>query len=193
MPFDTGLMALLKAHTGPMARKVAVVFTNIGAFDGICIYPTLIMLLWGWARKLPRWRRHALLYMTTILLVGLAANILRGGLGRARPGNPDGWYGPTIKSKYNSFPSAHASVAGASFAYVLVACPPASVPVGAIALGICWSRVQLERHRPSDIVFGAGLGFTIAFVFNRALRRTFSLGGPPTESTTVAGPPHPPS
>ncbi|MEM8550520.1 MAG: phosphatase PAP2 family protein [Verrucomicrobiota bacterium] len=121
-----------------------------------------------------RWQRIVLAITFAALWAGIAVNILRPGFGRPRPSTDaaDGLNPMTFSSGYHSFPSGHASTAFATATAVTMVCPPAAFPAYITAGGIAWSRMQLNRHHPADILGGFGLGTFWGFLFGTAYRRT---------------------
>jgi membrane-associated phospholipid phosphatase len=94
-----------------------------------------------------------------------AAVLVKRVVRRARPDLPDVPPLVTTPSRL-SFPSAHASstaAAAVGFAPLLGAAPLAVVTAGMLV-----SRVLLGVHYPSDVVFGAALGSSVALLVRRA-------------------------
>ncbi|MEM9227523.1 MAG: phosphatase PAP2 family protein, partial [Verrucomicrobiota bacterium] len=124
--------------------------------------------------KSRHWQRIVLVITFAALWAGIAVNILRPGFGRPRPSTEaaDGLYPISFAHGYHSFPSGHATTAFATATAVTMVCPPAAFPAYLTAGGIAWSRMQLNRHHPADILGGFGLGTFWGFVFGAAYRRT---------------------
>ncbi len=103
----------------------------------------------------------------------LLASVVAGTTGRPRPSTrvADGWYGPSIQYKYNSFPSGHTS-ASAGFFVVLAL---AEWPVGAVALvvplAVGAARMLVNAHHLSDIVASLIVGVLAAYLVQRILWR----------------------
>ena len=131
----------------------------------------LLLLGLGVVCGCPRWRQicHACLIATAVS--GMAVNVFRAPLGRARPyaNLPDGFYGPHLKAAYHGFPSGHATSAFASAAAVAAAAPLIGVPCLIFAGGVSWSRLQLNHHHPVDVLTGAALGTLIGLCFGSAV------------------------
>jgi membrane-associated phospholipid phosphatase len=108
----------------------------------------------------PRWRHicHACIIATIVSTV--VVNVFRPTLGRARPYSelPGNFYGPHLDSKYHGFPSGHATSAFAAAAAIGAASPLIGAPCLLFAGGVSWSRMQLNRHHPLDVLTGAALG-----------------------------------
>lgn len=126
-----------------------------------------ILFVQGVAFGCPRWRQVAWACLLALLVSGVIVNLFRPTLGRARPhsGLPGDFYGPTMDSKFHGFPSGHATSAFAPAAAVMAAAPLLGVPCVILAGEISWSRMQLNRHRPLDVMTGAALGTLIGLCF----------------------------
>jgi len=115
---------------------------------------------------------RAMFLFMAIALPGIAANILKGIIGRARPfvgGAPDPYlFSPwTWGHAYASFPSGHATTAG-SVAVAFGALWPRLRPLlWAYVLAILISRVVVTAHHPSDVVAGAVFGAVGAWLVRR--------------------------
>jgi membrane-associated phospholipid phosphatase len=133
----------------------------------------LALLIWGagaiFNRK--RWRQFGWTCLLAFLVATLAVDVFRCGLGRARPnsGLPDGFYGPHVATQYQSFPSGHATTSFATALSLASASPVLSVPCTVYAVTVGWSRMQLNRHHPLDVLTGAVLGGFIGLCFAGAL------------------------
>jgi membrane-associated phospholipid phosphatase len=133
----------------------------------------LVILIWGagavFNRK--RWRQLGWACLLAFLVATVAVDVFRCGLGRARPnsGLPDGFYGPHIATQYQSFPSGHATTSFATALSLASASPVLSVPCTVYAVTVGWSRMQLNRHHPVDVLTGAVLGSFIGLCFAGAL------------------------
>ena len=101
-----------------------------------------------------------------LLLNGAATMALKAGVGMARPklGSGPIFVGPTLQSEYHAFPSGHTSSAFAA-ATVVAEYYPDYGPWAYLAAGLVGlSRIMEEEHWPSNVVFGAGLGYLTARV-----------------------------
>ncbi|WP_206519924.1 MULTISPECIES: phosphatase PAP2 family protein [unclassified Mesorhizobium] len=143
------------------------------------------------------WTCFAFLVLCAVGLSGLAVNLLKYGIGRARPLYFND-YGVlslhpfAMDARFAGFPSGHATTMGAVFGVLLLLFPRRwHIALAATAL-IASTRVFVGAHYPSDTVagFGLGLAFAIAaglvfarlgFIFRRPSstrpvpKRTFRL------------------
>lgn len=139
--------------------------------DVIWVVP-LVLVLFGVGVKFgcPRWRQAAWACVFAVLASTVAVTLLRPTFGRARPHtNLGNFHGPTLESKFHGFPSGHATSAFAPAAAVLAAAPVVGVPCLIFAGGVSWSRLQLNRHRPLDVLTGAALGTLLGLCFGSAV------------------------
>ncbi len=99
-----------------------------------------------------------------LLMNGAATMALKVGIGMARPelGLGPVFIGPSLEGEYQAFPSGHTSSAFAT-ATVVAEHYPAYGPWAYLAAGLVGlSRIMEEKHWPSNVVFGAGLGYLTA-------------------------------
>ncbi|MFH1066451.1 MAG: phosphatase PAP2 family protein [bacterium] len=138
---------------------------------------TLIVafVLWffGWLVKKPRWRRAAVACVLAAALAGGTANCLRLTLGRPRPSAylADGFYGLQKSANFHAFPSGHAATSFGTAAALAVAMPPLALPAFASAGFVCWARMRLNRHYPTDILVGGALGIVFGVFLGWSARR----------------------
>lgn len=120
----------------------------------------------------PRSRQIAWACVLAAVASTIIVNLFRPTLGRARPYSnlPSGFHGPHLKSEFHSLPSGHATSAFASAAAVAAASPLIGAPCLIFAGSVSWSRLQLNRHRPLDVVTGAALGTLIGLCFGGAVK-----------------------
>jgi membrane-associated phospholipid phosphatase len=119
--------------------------------------------------------------LTRSILAIVAATLLKGIIGRARPNeaslDPFHFQPFAAQDMFASAPSAQATLAAAIGCSLAMSFPKATIPILAAAIAICLSRVLVGEHWTSDVIFGWALGRGIAMVLNR---RHASVFGKPT-------------
>ncbi len=133
----------------------------------------LLLLSLAWLRGNKNWARIFLAMLIACALAGVAARVIKIGVGRARPAvqTEAVWNGPSLSSKYHAFPSGH-TAASTAFFFVLfftnwrigLACLPIPILIG-------FSRMYVGAHYLSDVVFAAILGLLCSLLVARALLR----------------------
>jgi undecaprenyl-diphosphatase len=155
----------------------AETFTDLG-LGGWYIIPAVLCLvavnLVDWRALSNRslllafnWTGFAAYALASMGLSGLAVNVLKYGIGRARPLHfadlgAFSLHPFAFDASFASMPSGHATTMGAVFAIVLFCFPRWRYPALFYALAICATRVLVGAHYPSDVVAGFGFGFACA-------------------------------
>ncbi|MGO4437249.1 lipid A 1-phosphatase LpxE [Rhizobium sp. RAF56] len=196
--FMTGNMVLLSAllldvplgagigRLDPSIHFFGRMLTDVGQ-SGWLIAVSAFLLFEGWARarltQPARCRCRAVqisriggYLLLTIALSGIAANLLKRAIGRARPEHFDDLgsfaFSPfSGHASFASFPSGHATTIGAFFAALAFLFPRHRFVFAASALWLGATRVMVGAHYPSDVVAGLALGswfsFMVALVYSR--------------------------
>ncbi|MDX8460328.1 phosphatase PAP2 family protein [Mesorhizobium humile] len=160
------------------------------------------------------WTCFAFLVLCAVGLSGLAVNVLKYGIGRARPLYFDSFgvlslHPFAMDARFAGFPSGHATTMGAVFGILLLLFPRRWYLALAVTACIASTRVFVGAHYPSDTVAGFGLGLAFAvvsglvfarlgFIFGRSgsklpmPKRTFRLwwSDPPNVRISMAGQSH---
>lgn len=107
---------------------------------------------------------------------GITVNLVKALAGRLRPRllHRDGIYGfdPfTLDPDRMSFPSGHSAVAVALAVGMSLYYPRMRLPLFALALLVCSSRVLSSAHYPSDVVLGAYLAYLVTTALYTQLSR----------------------
>ena len=115
------------------------------------------------------WTCFAFLVLCAVGLSGLAVNVLKYGIGRARPlyFNDFGvlsLHPFAMDARFAGFPSGHATTMGAVFGILLLLFPRRWYIALAVTACIASTRVFVGAHYPSDTVAGFGLGLAFAVV-----------------------------
>lgn len=170
---DGDFLSKLHPEEPGTAQEVARSISFWGDFPtGIFLFFALVYGT-GLIMKSRRFRQIAVACLLAAAVAGTLANCFRLTLGRPRPSAAavDGFYGPTMMSDYQGFPSGHAATGFASGVAVAVAMPPVGVPIIAVAGSIGWARMKLNRHYPSDIFVGGSIGTLFGILFGYSVRR----------------------
>jgi membrane-associated phospholipid phosphatase len=123
----------------------------------------------------PRGRRRAAVLLLVAIAAGLAAGLLKIGVGRERPSHFDQpvgaerivFRGPEMglgEAAYQSFPSGHVTAAFASATCLASFYPPARVICFGVATAAGVNRVVKHQHFLSDVVAGGLLGHLMALL-----------------------------
>ena len=158
-------------------------FTDFFTDFGLCgwyLIPAALCLV---AANLTDWRRlsrqtrllvynwtcFAFLVLCAVGLSGLAVNLLKYGIGRARPlyFNDFGvlsLHPFAMDARFAGFPSGHATTMGAVFGILLLLFAKRWHIALAVTACIASTRVFVGAHYPSDTVAGFGLGLAFAIV-----------------------------
>jgi membrane-associated phospholipid phosphatase len=143
----------------------------------------LVLALGAWRRIDRRlkaaWAEIAALLAFTFFSVGLAAiavNIVKQLVGRGRPilfAEDGGFTFDAFNFDYAnaSFPSGHATTAGAAIIVGALLFPRLRIPIVIVGLLIPASRIVIGAHYPSDTVAGLVLGMGVAYSIARFLLR----------------------
>lgn len=172
-PYEDGWMLALRSDGEGFARWVAEFLSEWGDFPKGPVYLAVGLLIVGLIGNKPKLKRIAITCLLGGALAGVVVNVFRPSLGRPRPYAhvQDGLYGPSMQHRYNGMPSGHTAAAFGYSTALAVAYPPAGVPAMLFATSVGWSRMEVNRHRPTDVVIGALIGLHYGLVVGWAARR----------------------
>jgi len=136
------------------------------------------------------WTCFAFLVLCAIGLSGLAVNLLKYGIGRARPLYFDSFgilslHPFAMDARFAGFPSGHATTMGAVFGILLLLFPRRWYIALAITACIASTRVFVGAHYPSDTVAGFGLGLACAIVTGLVFARLGFIFRQPSSTRPV--------
>jgi undecaprenyl-diphosphatase len=176
----------LTGDLDPALHRVFAAITRIGKSDwsillaaGLCLGFALRARRAARPRDAVVWRHAAGLagfVLAALLTSGIAANVLKWGLGRARPSLSDGAapfdFAPIATSAgWASFPSGHATTIVALAVALGFIWPRLRLAFLTLALWVAVSRVMVGAHWLSDVVAGAALGAATAYALRLWLAR----------------------
>ncbi|MER9296162.1 phosphatase PAP2 family protein [Mesorhizobium sp. M0621] len=177
---------MLRDQWSPGFVHLADFFTQFG-LGGWYLIPSALLLvvsnLTDW-RSLSRrslmlaynWTCLAFLVLGAVGLSGLAVNVLKYAIGRARPLYFDQFgvlalHPFAFDARFAGFPSGHATTMGAVFGVALLLFPRRWYIALAITACIASTRIFVGAHYPSDTVAGFGLGCAFALACGLAFAR----------------------
>lgn len=184
-PFDAeAIRAVAHSRFPPLVFLRDI--TNVGRSTAYLVTAFIVMAAasfvdWRGLRRRVR-GRIALVYgqatfaFAAIALSGLAANLVKLVVGRARPKFLD-LYGPDYREAFHagydfaSFPSGHSTTMGAIAAILALWFPRWRLPIGAVAFVLACSRTAAGAHYPSDVLGGFVFGFLFTAFLARLLAR----------------------
>jgi membrane-associated phospholipid phosphatase len=171
-PWDAPLLRQIQ-ELGAGHRELAIWLSEIGRFENSTVVLTLALGIGALLTRRPSFRQAAVACLMAGIMAGLAVTVLRPGIGRARPHSQlePGFYWLELRPDLHSMPSGHAASNTASAAAVAMVMPAVGVPASLVAAGICWSRLELDQHYPTDVLWGAVLGGSIGIAIGGPLRR----------------------
>ncbi len=170
----------------PVTMNIFEVVTRLGQSAWVLYLAGAIVLAISFfpANRLKRRRRvqiHDLLLVsyfvfTSVAFSGLIANLAKNLIGRARPEfTPEGmvWFSKPFGDNYDfaSFPSGHATTAGALLMALILLAPRFRVFFLIAGIWIAISRPVLGVHFPSDILAGMALGAGFTWIYARSFAR----------------------
>jgi undecaprenyl-diphosphatase len=169
-----------------LGESAWVLYVAGGALLALSLYPVDRL---GRAQRL---RVHdialiAYFLFTSVAFSGLLTSLLKNLIGRARPAfTPEGsvWFSNPFGDTYDfaSFPSGHATTAGALTMALMLLAPRYRIFFLVAGIWIAVSRPVLGVHFPSDILAGFALGSAFTYVYARSFARKrllfcFGAGG----------------
>lgn len=176
-PNDQTWLTLVRASRqsahGKMLSSLAGSLSLAGDFQRLNAGLVLGFVILARMTHKQRWRRLAMVCLLSAALSGLAAVSMRFMLGRARPiaRMNGGFYGPDLRTDYQGCPSGHTATAFGAAVPLVIADPLVGVPVIALASGVAWSRLYLNKHYPTDIAAGLWVAIMFGIPFGWVARR----------------------
>lgn len=175
-PYETALLHAIQSIANPQYQSVAKQLSFWGDYQTGTLILSFTLWLAGFFSRRSYLRNAAIACLIAASAAGLFTDLFRYGLGRARPnaGVADGFYGPSLKSKFHGFPSGHTTTAFGTAIPIAVMFPSVAIPSVAVAASVGWSRMYLNYHRPTDVLVGAGIGISFGLVIGVAARRLYA-------------------
>jgi len=178
MPYDRMLLkSLRQCAVGShfeLLNRAAIELSFWGDFLG---FNMLVFVGLGLTARL-----RGSLFFRRLLIAAVLGSVLSGGLanvsrtltGRSRPSEKSelGFHGPSLSANRHSFPSAHSATTFGASVPVAVALPPVGIPMLILSSGVAWSRMQNNRHHPSDVFASVALSILLGVPLGMVVRRT---------------------
>jgi membrane-associated phospholipid phosphatase len=181
-----GPLAAYAQHHPLALRPMGSVVTDLGQSGWILLVSLFLCVEACICYRLASsWRRrfqaalvgHMTLYVfLCVALSGLTANLFKRAIGRARPALYDdlgifSLHSFAGSSRFESFPSGHATTIGALMMAMALLAPAFRLPFLVMGLWLGFSRVVVGAHYPSDVIAGLALGawfsLALAILFSR--------------------------
>jgi membrane-associated phospholipid phosphatase len=167
---DPPALAWVAQHQDASARSF---FRSVSKFGDWYEHVAVGFILLGlaWWRGNNRWMRIVTAMILACALAGVAARAVKISTGRPRPAAETEtsamWNGPSLKARYNAFPSGHTAASTAFFATLALVSWRIGAGCLVIPLLIGFSRMYVAAHHLSDVVAGAVLGLLAAYFIVR--------------------------
>jgi undecaprenyl-diphosphatase len=107
--------------------------------------------------------------VTVAIQTALVEGLVKRATRRDRPGSDVPLKFHARRPPSTSFPSGHAASAAAAAILLADGRPRWRAPLGLLALGVAWSRVQTGLHHVSDVLAGLALGAAVGLLVRRLL------------------------
>ncbi len=121
----------------------------------------------AWWRGNRKWTRIFLSMLVALAIAGLVGRGIKIGTGRARPSVRAEEVWNRFSTKYHAFPSGHVAASTAFFGVLFFAKRRAGLACLPIPVLIGFSRMYVNAHYLSDVVFAAILGILCAILVGR--------------------------
>jgi len=185
-PYDGILLQRLRS-ADPALQSAAIWLSSIGRFENSSLAFAVALAALGLLLRRPRLRVAAVACLLAGLVAGIGVNLLRPTFGRARPhaAVQPGFYWFEMRPELHSMPSGHATSNAASAAAIATVVPVLTPLAVLYAGGVAWSRMQLNRHYPTDVIWGLVLGGSVGLAIGAAAR---DRRGSPRPASRDTGP-----
>lgn len=173
---DRRWLDLLVDDRDPALIRLAKKLSNWGELHFLPLFLSVLLWFSGRFANRPAWRLAGAAGLLGACGAGLLGLFLKILFGRPRPhlGVADTLQGFSWHWDFQSFPSGHSSHCWGLVAGVAVLAPRWALPYGLFAAAVCWSRMYLNRHYPSDIFGGLVCGVFVGLVFALAARQSLA-------------------
>jgi membrane-associated phospholipid phosphatase len=190
-PHDRALLEtvhFLPFDRSDAARSLAWYLSTFGDYPTYNFPLALLIWIYGAVTKKSQWCRAAIICFIGASMAGLFADFFRLTAGRARPSThqPDRFYGITyaFSGGYQSFPSGHAAAVFGTAMALIVTDLRLGILTTIFAIAVAWSRLELERHYPSDVAAGTVMGIYFGLLVGLGAKAHWKRNAPPLDRRT---------
>jgi len=165
---DAGAQAWITEHQSAAVKKFMRGVSRLGDWPGHISLGLILLVLAYWRRS-KKWMRIAAAMILACAIAGVVVRVVKISTGRARPSvqTEAAWSGPSLKARYNAFPSGHTAASTAFFGTLALASWRIGVAFLIIPLLIAFSRLYVGAHHLSDVVCAALIGILAAYFVAR--------------------------
>jgi len=165
--FDRPLTELFATYRGSGLYLTFKQVTRLGESQWYLIAGLLAWIILK--KRAPQQAASGMLLFSSVAASGIAANLFKSLLGRARPRLyfHDGIYGFDffhIEYAWLSFPSGHSATALSAASALAIMFPRFRVPLYLTGIFVASSRIILTEHYLSDVLAGSALGVATTFI-----------------------------
>jgi membrane-associated phospholipid phosphatase len=162
---DAEVRDFMARHQTPSGKNFMLHVSRWGDWPTHVVIGLLGVLV-CWLRGKREWMMIFAAMLLALALIGAVNPVIKAATGRARPSvkTDVGWKGPSLHQKYHAFPSGHTVATSAFFAALFLARRRIGFALLPIPVLIAVSRLYLNAHYFSDVVFGAILGIACALL-----------------------------
>lgn len=166
IPFDKAIVR--NVHRTPSGETSDALTETLNSFgSGLLLASVGALYLAGDKRD----KESAKLTGTAIIYAGALTQAVKLLAGRERPNLANDepvFHGPSLSTRYDSFPSGHTSIAFAAATVMAHRYPKHRWAYYALAAGVGLARIRKSAHFPSDVIAGAGIGIYCGNISLRA-------------------------
>ena len=156
---DFNILNAIQSIRTPFLDTIMPLITFLGSGGIVWAVTALIMLCFKKSRK-----TGIVIIVSLLLGLFLSTMGLKNVIARERPYNTEGAIG--APSGRFSFPSGHAISSFSAATVILLYSKKLGIPAIILAALICFTRLYLYVHFPSDVICGALFGILLAFLSN---------------------------
>jgi undecaprenyl-diphosphatase len=176
-PLEKGFTPWLHESCPPEKWDEAAEFISWSGEYAFLLFVLLSSLLFGWILKQRRLILVAHCLLASLIFSTIVTRTGKATIGRLRPSSAfemkvgDTFIGPTMESKYHSFPSGHTSASFSGAAPLFLSHPIIGTPAVIYASCISLSRAHKNQHYLSDLIAGLWIGLATSLPTYSLLRR----------------------